>query len=111
MKIQKVEQKEDQSFLSRGRRDLSTPQGSKLLSALLICGFLSILIDLIGERLHIPKSIIYPAIVIINLAIISIFAFKITEINRRLKEKREISYRQKHGVDYTDFITKGKKDE
>lgn len=105
MNLRNNDQEESKSFLEKGRRELATPQGSKLFSAFLLCGFLSILLEYISNRLLIPKSLTYSFIIIINAVIIIIYAFKIYNINKRIKEKREEKYIQKYGMKYSDFLS------
>lgn len=101
---------ENKSFLEKGRRELATPQGSKLFSAFLICGFLSILLEYISNRFLIPKPLTYTFIIVMNTVIITVYAFKIYNINKKIKEKREEKYIQKYGVKYSDFLSsKGKR--
>lgn len=110
MNLPRHDHEENKSFLEKGRRELATPQGSKLLSAFLLCGFLSILLEYIFNRFPIPKSLIYSLIIIINAVIITIYAFKIYNINKKIKEKREEKYIKKYGMKYSDFLSsKGKR--
>lgn len=95
---------ERESFLARGRRELSTPQGTLLFSAFLICGFLSIIIDIVGGRISIPNSVTYSSIAFINVTVLLIFALKIIGVNKSIKKKREDRYQQKFGVDYKKFV-------
>lgn len=94
-----------ESFLARGKRELSTPQGSLLFSAFLICGFLSIIIDIVGEKLTVPGSITYSLIAFINVTVLLTFALKIMGINKRIRKKREDGYQQKLGVEYKKFVS------
>ncbi len=110
MNLRNNDDEENKSFLEKGRKELSTPQGSKLFSAFLICGFISILLEYIANRLLIPKNYAYSLIIIVNAVIITIYAFKIYNINKRIKEKREEKYIQKYGIKYSDFLrTKGRR--
>ncbi len=110
MNLPHHDHEEGKSFLEKGRKELATPQGSKLFSAFLICGFLSILLEYISNRFLIPKPLTYTFIIIMNAVIITVYAFKIYNINKRIKEKREEKYMQKYGMKYSDFLSsKGKR--
>ena len=84
------------SSWSRGRRELATPQGSNLVLALVLCALVSIVLEVVGVRLiGLPKSLIYPVIVVADTAILVVAAFKIFAANKREAEARREIYRQK----------------
>jgi len=89
-------QRDKPSTWRRARRDLATPQGSSLASALLLCAIVAVVLDVIGGRfLSLPGSIVYPAIVIANLAILVVAGFRISAMNKQAAEARREVYRQK----------------
>ena len=87
-------QRDKPSTWSRGRRDLASPQGTSLVSAILLCAIISIILDVGGGRLGLPKSVIYPVIVIVDLTILIVAAIKISAINKRAVEASRETYQQ-----------------
>ena len=84
------------STWSKGRRDLASPQGINLASALLLCAIVSVILDIVaGRLLNLPKSVVYPAIIVVDLAIFIVAAFKISAMNKRAEKARREVYRQK----------------
>ena len=89
-------QRDRPSTWSRARRDLATPQGSSLVSALLLCAIAAVVLDVVGARfLNLPGSIVYPAIIIADVAILIVAVFRISAMNKRAAEARREVYRQK----------------
>ncbi len=85
---------------SKGRRDLATPQGSSIASAFLLCAIVAIALDVLGGRVfHLPKSVIYPAIIVIDAAILIAAAFRVSVVNKQAEAARREIYRQKFEVD------------
>lgn len=85
---------------ARGRRDLATPQGSNLLSALLLCAILSIVLEVALVRfVHLPRSTVYPIIVVVDISILVVAAIRISKINRLAEEARKQIYQEKFGID------------
>jgi len=94
---QKNPQRNKGSMLARGFHDLGTPQGASLFAIIILCGIIAIVLDYIGERYNLPKSIIY-TIIIILIAIVFIFIiFRLSMMNKKAIEKRREAYRQKFG--------------
>ncbi len=92
------------SAWTRGRRDLATPQGSNLVSAILLCAVVSIVLEVALVRfIHLPKPIVYPLIAVINIAILVVAAIRISAINKRAEEARKAIYREKFGGDMKAF--------
>jgi phosphoribosylformylglycinamidine cyclo-ligase len=85
---------------SSRRRDLATPQGSNIVSAFLLCAIIAIVFDVVGRRVFgLPKSVLYPTIVIVNVAILVVAAFRISTINKQAEAARREIYQQKFGGD------------
>ncbi len=92
------------SAWTRGRQDLATPQGSNLVSAILLCAVISIVLEVVLVRfIHLPRSIIYPLIIVINIAILVVSAIRISAINKRAEEARKAIYQEKFGADMKAF--------
>ena len=74
---------------SSRRRDLATPQGSNIVSAFLLCAIVAIVFDVVGRRVFgLPQSVLYPTIVIVNVAILVVAAFRISAINKQAEAAR-----------------------
>jgi hypothetical protein len=82
---------------SRARRDLATPQGSSLMSALLLCfACIIVAIVLCSDRvLGLPEPIVYPVAIAANIVIIILAVIRISAMNKRADEARREAYRQK----------------
>ena len=80
---------------TRGRRDLATPQGSNLMSALFLCFPLAIVAMVLEGIFHLPGSIVYPIAIIGGSAVIILAVFRVAAINKREAEARREAYRQK----------------
>ncbi|MBD3182033.1 phosphoribosylformylglycinamidine cyclo-ligase [Candidatus Poribacteria bacterium] len=85
------------SSWSKARRDLASPQGSSLVSALIACAIISIIIDIIGSRLGISKSVLYPIILIVDIIIIAGAAIRISAINKKVAEAQQEAYAERFG--------------
>ena len=84
------------SMWSKARRDLATPQGSSLASAILLCAIVSVVLEVaLGRFIKLPKSVVYSAIIIADIAIFIVAAFRVSAMNRRAEEARRELYRQK----------------
>ena len=91
---QKPQQNKGYMF-ARGFRDLGTPQGTSLFAAIILCGVVSMVLDYIGERFNLPKSIIYTIIIIVIIVVFAFVIFRLTKMNKRAIEKRQKDYQQK----------------
>lgn len=88
------------STWSRARRDLATPQGSSLISAFLLCAFISLTLDIIGGYvLHLSGSIVYPVIMVIDIFIIVAAVIKVSAMYRKSAEVNRELYRQRFESD------------
>ena len=74
---------------SKAKRDLSSPQGASVFSALLLCAIISIILEIIGGRLNLPRSVVYPVIIFVNLVILAIFGSRIVVANRRMAKAQQ----------------------
>jgi hypothetical protein len=86
------------SVWKRARRDLATPQGSNLMSALFLCFILPLIGVILESLFDLPNSVMYPVIIAIVIAepiIIVVVMFKISAMNKRAEEARRETYRQK----------------
>jgi len=101
MSISKQDQKSPQqnkgSILARGFHDLGTPQGVSLFAIIILFGIIAIVLDYIGERFNLPKSIIYTIIFILLAVVFIIIIFRLSTMNKKAVEKRREAYRQKFG--------------
>ena len=89
-------QRDHPSTWSRARRDLATPQGSNLVSAFLLCAVVSVVLEVVlGRYINLPKPIVYSVIIIADLAILVVSAFKMSAMNKRAAAERREVYRQK----------------
>jgi hypothetical protein len=91
-----------ESGFSRGWHDLGTPLGASILGIIVVCGFLSIIIDYIGERYNIPQSIINPIIFIIIAIAIIMLVYKVSSATKKATKKRKELYQQKFGGNRKD---------
>lgn len=67
-----------------------------LMLAIFLCAIVSVVLDVVGVRLiHLSRSIVYPVIVIADLAILTVAGSRILAANRRAAEARREAYRQK----------------
>ena len=85
------------SMFARGVRDLGTPLGASLFAAIVLCGIVAIVLDYIGERFDLPKSIIYTIIIIIIVIVFIVVVLRLSMMNKKDIEKRREAYRQKFG--------------
>jgi phosphoribosylformylglycinamidine cyclo-ligase len=86
----------DSSMWSRGRKDLATPQGTSLATAFLICAFIAIIFEIVlGRVLKLPNAFVYPAIIVVDIAILIVAVIKIAAINKKAEAARREIYRQK----------------
>jgi tellurite resistance protein TehA-like permease len=85
------------SMFARGFRDLGTPQGASLFAAIILCGIASMVLDYIGERFNLPKSIIYTIIIIIIVVVFVVVIFRLSKMNKKAIEKRRKDYQQRLG--------------
>lgn len=86
------------STWSRARRDLATPQGSNLMSALFLCFILPFIGVILDSFFDLPNFVMYPviiAIIILEPAIIIVAVIRISAMNKRAEEARREIYRQK----------------
>jgi len=91
---------EKTSSWSKTRRDLATPQGASLISALIMCAIISLALEMIGVRyLKLPRSIVYTVIVLVDILIIVISMIRIKSMNKYEEEKRREIFYQKFGAD------------
>ena len=86
-----------ESMLVRGFHDLGTPQGASLFGIIILCGIIAIILDYIGERYHLPKSLIYTIIIIFIVAVFIYVVFRMSMMNKKAIEKRRETYRRKYG--------------
>ena len=94
---QQKPQQNKESMLVRGFRDLGTPQGTSLFAAIILCGIVAIVLDYIGERFNLPKSIIYTIIIIIIVIVFIMIVLRLSMMNKKAIEKQREAYRQKFG--------------
>jgi hypothetical protein len=90
--------KDRPSVWTRARRDLATPQGSSLMTALLLCFILPLIGVILESYFDLPNSVMYPIIIIIIIAepiIIVMALLRISAMNKRAEEARREAYRQK----------------
>lgn len=83
------------STWSRARRDLASPQGSSLMIALMLTFLITVIGLILENYASVPKSIIFPIVVIAYIVIIGIVLFKISAMNKKADEARREAYRQK----------------
>jgi len=86
------------SAWKRARRDLATPQGSNLMSALFLCFILPVIGVILESLFDLPNSVMYPVIIAIIIAepiIIIVVMLRISAMNKRAEEARRETYRQK----------------
>lgn len=92
------------SAWTRGRRDLATPQGSNLVSAILLCAVVSIVLEVVLVRfIHLPRPVIYSLIIVIDIAILAVAAIRISAMNKQAEEARKAIYQEKFGADMKAF--------
>jgi len=94
---QKSPQRNKDSVLVRGFYDLGTPQGASVFAIIILCGIVAIVLDYIGERFKLPKSIIYTIIFILIAIMFILIIFRLSTINKKIAEKKREAYRQKFG--------------
>jgi hypothetical protein len=94
---QKSPQQNKGSILARGFYDLGTPQGVSLFVIIVLCGIIAIVLDYIGERYNLPKSIIYTLIFILIAIAFILIILRLSMINKKIAEKQRKAYRQKFG--------------
>jgi len=92
-------QRHKPSTWSRSRRELASPQGINLTIALMLCFFLTVIATILESRLHVPKDIILPAVIVSYIVVIGMAMFRISRINKRAAERRKEIYREKFGRD------------
>ena len=85
------------STWSRSRRELASPQGISLTIALVICFAITVIGMILESYLHVPKDIIYAAIIISYIIIIAVAMFRISRMNKRAAEARREEYQKKFG--------------
>ena len=90
-------QRDKPSTWSRGRRELASPQGLSLTIALVICFFLTVIAIILEKFLDAPINIVYPAVVVAYVVVITIAMFRISRMNKRAAEARREAYRRKFG--------------
>ena len=94
------------SIWSRARRDLATPQGSNLMSALFLCFILPLIGVFLESFFALPNSVMYPIIIAIIIAepvIIVFVLLRISAMNKRAEEERREIYRQKFEQNMDDI--------
>lgn len=94
---QKSPQRNKDSVIVRGFYDLGTPQGASVFAIIILCGIIAIVLDYIGERFKLPKSIIYTIIFILIAIMFILIIFRLSMINKKAAEKQREAYRQKFG--------------
>jgi len=94
---QKKPQRDIGSMLARGFYDLGTPQGASVFAIIILCGIIAIVLDYIGEKYKLPKSIIYTIIFILIAIVFILIIFRLSMINKKITEKKREAYRQKFG--------------
>jgi hypothetical protein len=101
MNVPKQDQKSPQrnkgSMLVKGFYDLGTPQGANLFAIIILFGIMAIVLDYIGGRFNLPKSIIYTIIFILLAIVFIIIIFRLSMMNKKVVEKQKEAYRQKFG--------------
>ena len=99
MNIQTPEsRRENDTLWGKARRDLGTPQGTNLATALLLCAIISIVLEILGTRVfNLPKPIVYTTIIIVDVIILGIAAFRISVMYRKAELTRREIYNQKFG--------------
>ncbi|MDQ1318693.1 MAG: hypothetical protein QG588_2355 [Candidatus Poribacteria bacterium] len=101
MNVPKQDQKSPQqnkgSMLARGFYELGTPQGASLFAIIILFGIIAIVLDYIGEKFNLPKSIIYTIIFILLAIVFILIIFRLSVMNKKAVEKRQEVYRQKFG--------------
>jgi hypothetical protein len=98
--------KDRPSIWSRARRDLATPQGSNLMSALFLCFILPLIGVILESFFGLPNSVMYPIIIAIIIAepvIIILVLLRISAMNKRAEEARREIYRQKFEQNMDDI--------
>lgn len=94
------------STWSRARRDLATPQGSSLMSALFLCFILPLIGVILDSFFDLPDFVMYPVIItiiILEPAIIVVTIVRISAMNKRAEEARREIYRQKFEQNLEDL--------
>jgi hypothetical protein len=94
---QKKPQRNIGSTLAKGFYDLGTPQGASLFAIIVLFGIIAIVLDYIGGRYNLPKSIIYTIIFILIAIVFVLIIFRLSMINKKIMEKKREAYRQKFG--------------
>lgn len=90
--------KDRPSAWTRARRDLATPQGSNLMTALFLCFILPLIGVVLESYFDLPNSVMYPIIIIIVIVepiIIVVTLLRVSAMNKRAEAARREAYRQK----------------
>jgi phosphoribosylformylglycinamidine cyclo-ligase len=67
-----------------------------LASAILLCAVVSVILEFVlGRRTNLPNSVVYSTIIVVDLAILIVAAFRVSAMNKRAEEARREIYRQK----------------
>ena len=94
------------STWSRARRDLATPQGSSLMSALFLCFILPLIGVILDSFFDLPDFVMYPVIItiiILEPGIIVVTVLRISAMNKRAEKARREIYRQKFEQNLEDL--------
>ncbi len=83
------------SSWSRGKRDLASPQGLTLMMALMLSFVITILGMVLESVLHVPKSVVFVAIIVSYIVVMGVAVYKILARNKRDAEARREAYREK----------------
>ena len=94
----KESSRDESPILARMRRDRATPQFASLFSSFLICAAVAIVLEIIGWRLQLPKSVTHTIIIIAVFAMLAVAVLRVTAMNRRAEKARREAYRQKLGI-------------
>jgi hypothetical protein len=95
MNIDKRPKQSGKSILTRGFRDLGTPQGLTLFKAIMLCAIISIALDTIGKKIGISTDLLYPIIIAIIVIIFVVIVIRMSAMSKKTLEKQREEHRRK----------------